>query len=185
MKKDFFSESDFCLSFGREKKKADAVAHFWNMVHLVTKFGKGNRCCWWYYCWLWWNLWWWWWWWHFSSHNRIWGEESMNNSPPAPFFFSFFFTVGISLCASVSLFRSGSFHSGAASWDGCTLAFSYKLHVRLFPWEVPTPRLDSILSPLLLHLVKCVYTCAFILNLPLHFRQNDEGLLHATAVTHR
>ena len=50
----------------------------------------------------------------------------------------------------------------------------------LFPWSVPTLCLDSMISPLQLHCVKGV--CVFRCNLPLFWRQNDQGLLHATAV---
>ena len=50
-----------------------------------------------------------------------------------------------------------------------------------FPWQVPTLCLDSIISPLPLCWVKDV--CMFRCNLPLHFWQNDRGLLRATVVT--
>ena len=71
----------------------------------------------------------------FSPRARVWGECSTIHSPPAlpPPFFSFV-KVEISSRTLIPLFRTGSIHSGSASWDECGRAFPDDLRVRSFPW---------------------------------------------------
>ena len=64
----------------------------------------------------------------------------------------------------VHSFKPGSVHSGLANWDDCCRAFPDKLRVSLFPWWVPRPFRDNMISPLRLRWFKGV--CLFRCNLP-------------------
>ena len=113
----------------------------------------------------------------FISLVWISGECSTIHSPPTLFFF--FVEVETRSRALVPLFRSGSVHSGLASWDDCARVFPDELRVSSFPDRFP-------------HYACTATHCAFVgssvyacLGVTCHllFWQNDRGLLHATAVT--
>ena len=93
--------------------------------------------------------------------------------------FFVFLKVEISLFMLIPLFRPGSVHSGSVSWDDCDRVFADELYVSSFP-ERFTPCLDSNIARFDFVGSK-VYMCLSE-TCHLHFWQNDQGLLHATAV---
>ena len=96
------------------------------------------------------------------------GGEVRQITPSLHFFyflFSLFFLLEITLHKAIPLFRPGLVHNGSVSWDDCGSSFHDELRVSLFPWEVPTLCLVSMVSPLQLCWVKC--TCMFTCGLPL------------------
>ena len=95
----------------------------------------------------------------FSSLARSFWERLM-----LPHFLCLFFFKWRSVCAHQSHFLAQD-QSKVAQWAEMTgWLFPEELHVNLFPWQVPTLYLDSIVSPLWLHWVKGV--CVFRCNLP-------------------
>ena len=64
----------------------------------------------------------------------------------------------------------GSVHSGTASWDDCGQEDPDKLCVKSFPYCVSILCLDSIVSPLQFHWVKCVCNAGLTINCPLFGR---------------
>ena len=115
----------------------------------------------------------------FSSHVRILGECSTNPGPRL--FFVCLFQVEISVHILIPFFMPGSVRSGSASWDDCGQMFPDKLQESLFPNWFPHYAWTTAVSPHRLCWVKGV--CVFGLICHLHFWQNDQGLLCATAVT--
>ena len=124
-----------------------------------------------------------WWWWCLFPH--LWGFFG-NVGPFIPylcFLFCFVFKVVISLPTWIQLFIPGSVHSGSVSWDNCGWMFLDKLHVSLFldrfahyAWTAAElANSDFVRS----RISACLNT-----TYHLHFWQNDQGLLCATAVTH-
>ena len=100
-------------------------------------------------------------------------------------FFFLLLEVEISLCTLIPLFRSGSTHSGSvtcsASQD-CGRVFPDKLCVSLFLDRFPHYAWTASWSANSDFVGSRVYTFLGV-TCHLHFRQNDWGLLHATAVT--
>ena len=75
----------------------------------------------------------------FSSHQRIFGEKFDNSFPRL----HFLFIKWRSACAHRFHFlKSGSIHSGSASWDDCGRVVPDELLRARSPWEVPTLCLD-------------------------------------------
>ena len=100
-----------------------------------------------------------------------------NVQPFIPSLCFFFFKLEIRSCTLIPLFMPESVHTGSASWNNCGQVFPDKLHVSSFPNRFPHYPCGTV-SPLWLCWVKDLgVTCH------LHFWQNDQGFLHATAVT--
>ena len=91
-------------------------------------------------------------------------------------FFFFFFWVEISSRTLIPLFMSGSVHSGSASWD------NWQVACELFPNSFPRYAWTSAWSSHSNFVGSKVYKCLGATR-HLHFQQNDQGLLCATAVT--
>ena len=117
------------------------------------------------------------WWWLFA---RLWGCWE-NGWPFNPRLHFFFFKVEISPCTLIPLFRSGSSHNGSASWDNSGRVFPDELCVSSFPDRFPRYAWPSALYPFQLHWIK--FLACLDVTCHLHFWQNDQGLLCATAVT--
>ena len=118
-----------------------------------------------------------------SSLARIWGECLTIYSPPALFFF--FFKVEISLHKLILLFiMPVSVHSGSVSWDKCGRVFPDKLHVSSFLDRFPHYAWTAVWSAHSAFIESQVYVCLHV-TCHLHFQLDDQGLLHATAVTQR
>ena len=124
----------------------------------------------------------------FSDNNNNGGffllcEEfgrKFNNSFPACAFF--YFLVEISSCTLIPLFRPGSFDSGPASWDDCDQVFPDDLSVNSFPDRFPHYAWTVEKSAHSNFVVSKVYACLGV-TCHLHFWQNNQGILCATAVT--
>ena len=116
-----------------------------------------------------------------SSLARIFGEGSKIHSPHALFLF-LFFKAGISSHTPIPLFKQGSVHSSSASWDDCGKVFPDELHVSLFSSVIGSNTLPGQhCQPN--HAGTRIYARLGV-TCHLHFRQNDWGLLCATAAAH-
>ena len=82
----------------------------------------------------------------FSLHARILEEDLMNHSLPALSFFLFFWCRDHT-CTPIPLFKSGSVHSGSASWDNSGWAF---------PDEWPVSSFSRIGSHTMPELLACL-----------------------------
>ena len=71
--------------------------------------------------------------WFFPPLRGLW-EKVWRFIPTCASLFFSFFKVEISSRTPIPLFRSGSVHSGSASWDDCAHVFPDKLRVSTFPW---------------------------------------------------
>ena len=116
----------------------------------------------------------------FSSLASIFGECSTIHSPPV--LFLFFFKVEISFHTLIPFFRPGSVHSGSAIRDDCGRMFPDKLLVSSFPDRFPHYVWTAAWSAKFNFVGSRVYACLGV-TCHLHFWQNDQGLLCATAVT--
>ena len=76
----------------------------------------------------------------------------------------------------------GSVNSGSVSWDNCGRKFPDKLRVSLFLERFPHYACTAAQSAHSDFVGLRVYVCLGV-TCHLHFWQNDQGLLHATAVT--
>ena len=77
-----------------------------------------------------------------------------------------------------------SVHSGSVSWDKCGRVFPDKLHVSSFLDRFPHYVWTAVWSAHSVFIESQVYVCLHV-TCHLHFQQDDQGLLHATAVTQR
>ena len=119
-----------------------------------------------------------WWWWFFLTWEDL-GRMFDHSFPTCIFFF---FKEEISLHTLISLFMPGSVYNVSASWDDCVWMFPEKFHMSLFPDRFPHYAWTAALSAQPNFVRSRVYAC-FGVTCHLHFLQNDQGLLHATAVT--
>ena len=121
--------------------------------------------------------------WLLTSLARILGERSTIDSPPALFCLKKKKKMEISSCTLIPLFRPRSVHSGSASWDDCGRECSPTSCVwarfLIGSKTVPGQR-HSQLTP---NFVRSRLYAWLGVTYHLHFRQNDRGLLRATAVT--
>ena len=120
-----------------------------------------------------------WWWWSFSLFARMFGEWPF--MPCLHFFF--FLEVEISSRTLIPLFMPGSVHSGSASWDDCGQMFLDKLRVSSFLERFPHYAWTVTYSAHSDFVGSRVCACLGV-TCHLHFWLRDQGLLHATAVTH-
>ena len=92
------------------------------------------------------------------------------------------FFMEISSRTQIPFFMPGSVHSGSMSWDDCGQMFLDKLHISLFLDRCPNYAWTATKSAHSDFVGPRVYVCLGV-TCHLHFWQNDQGLLRATAVT--
>ena len=94
----------------------------------------------------------------------------------------FFFLMEISSHTLIPFFWPGSVYSDSVSWDGCDWVFPDKLRVSSFPDRFPHYAWTAAESAHSNFVGSKMRACLGV-TCHLHFCQNDQGLLHATAVT--